>query len=206
MESDFTLEARSHVMIDLETLDTSPTAKILSIGAYIFRGTNRGATFYRVVDQDSYKYGNFTEDVDTRTWWSVQGAAWEEIENYPCKKSAFSVLADFKRWLDAEAKEPFIWSNGASFDIPILINHYSELGVTHRSERPWNFWDECCMRTAISQTEEKIDKSEGVLHNALDDAIRQGRFLQRKLGSTFLLNMERKAWLKKKEEDSEGII
>lgn len=126
MESDFTLEARSHVMIDLETLDTSPTAKILSIGA--------------------------------------------------------------------------------SFDIPILINHYSELGVTHRSERPWNFWDECCMRTAISQTEEKIDKTEGIVHNALDDAVRQGRFLQSELGSTFLLNMERKAWLKKKEEDSEGII
>ena len=44
----------SHVMIDLETLDTKPSTKILSLGAVIFDPENGelGETFYRKLNSD----------------------------------------------------------------------------------------------------------------------------------------------------------
>ena len=66
-----------HLMIDLETLATTPEAAVLTIGACKFdpRGNTIADTFYERIDVDSQD-----RDINPSTieWWSKQDKAIQE--------------------------------------------------------------------------------------------------------------------------------
>lgn len=156
------------VMIDLETYDTKPTAKIISIGAVLFdpefNKIDLENTFY--IELDTKLQTARTESPDTVEWWNEQSDEARKALNG--KKSLAMGLLKLSKWLPKDCKP---WGNGATFDITILENAYDQLMIPI----PWKFWNIRDMRTIKALYESKFDltMNSGAAHNALDDAIKQ---------------------------------
>ena len=160
------------VMIDLETMSTRPTAVVISIGAVKFNDDGVTDRFKVNISPKSYQqYGNkFHVSPDTVEWWSKQSpearAAWR-TDPYPVEE-AFQMFSD---WYGP--KSFWTWGNGSAFDISIMENAYNVLGM----DIPWNYGDVMCLRTMCNMTNTRVDRSEGVFHDALVDAENQAKFL-----------------------------
>lgn len=158
-----------HVMVDIETLDTIPSAVILSIGACIAPfNSYRSPLFYTEISISSQK--DRTQSYDTRIWWAAQGN---------CPDQGTTELADallqFNDYLDSFKTRPIIWCKGTDFDIAILSHAYREVGTSI----PWKYNDVRDFRTIKKMFEESIDTNivNDDSHNALEDAIFQARQL-----------------------------
>lgn len=155
-----------HVMLDLETMDTVPTAAIVSIGAVVFSReyVETHNTFYTAVDAHSSIGAGLTESNSTMEWWARQSAeamaVFTDVNRLPLQHA----LAQFSAWFPPGAK---LWGNGASFDNAILATAYRAVGVTP----PWDFWNDRCYRTATAGLPRRVQA--GTHHNALDDATSQ---------------------------------
>jgi len=159
----------SHVMIDLETLDTRPTAAIIAIGAVIFHGEGKGREFYAAIDSVSSVRAGLTTNERTVKWWGEQSAEARKVFTDPDRLQIYGALKAFAEFLPPDAR---VWGNGAAFDNAILANAYAELGI----DQPWKFWNDRCYRTlaAISPAP-RVQR--GTHHNALDDAKSQAEHL-----------------------------
>jgi len=170
--------ANTQVMIDLETLATSPDASILTIGAVKFDPFGDDLrdpqmdSFYVRVDLDSCDQLGLATNDDTIAWWGKQSKeAQDEAFNEEGRihiKDAFDQLYKFC-W---GAKR--VWSHGAAFDIVICEHVFKKLGKAV----PWQFWDVRCTRTlfdiGINPQRPKV-----TAHNALADAYEQALCVQR---------------------------
>ena len=166
----------NNLMIDLETLGTSPGCVVLSIGAVFFDEVGLGAKFHRHISvQDSVQHG-LTIDGDTALWWlgqtddARQGVLSGQKEAVPLLE-ACKEFADF---INMYGSNPKVWGNGASFDNPILAELYKRRGVP----TPWKFWNDRCYRTKAAEYPDVRMEREGVHHNALNDAVSQAKHLQ----------------------------
>ena len=160
------------VMIDLETLATSPNASVLTIGAVRFDPFGddlKNPTckkFYVKVDIDSCNDLNLDVNDDTIAWWGQQSKeAQEEAFSTDGRihvREAFEQLYKFC-W---GAKR--VWSHGASFDTVICENIFRKINKAV----PWSFWEVRCTRTlfdiGINPTRPPVLK-----HHALEDAWNQ---------------------------------
>lgn len=157
-----------HAMIDLETLDLIPTAKIVSIGAAIFdpRYNAIGDRFYAELAYKAQK--DRTHNADTVSWWKRQSA--ECRKQLQGKTPLKSALIDLKSFLPNDCK---VWGCGPTFDISILEDAYRSFEI----EVPWKFWNVRDVRTIRDIYENSRGgwgKSAGVVtHNAMEDAQRQ---------------------------------
>jgi DNA polymerase III epsilon subunit-like protein len=164
--------ANTDVMIDLETLDVTPTATILTIGAVKFDPFGDDVNepscekLYLRVDVDSCdKYGG-TVSQSTLDWWAVQSKEAQEEAFDPTGRiditDAMNQLYKFC-WGGKR-----VWSHGAAFDIVILEHYFRKVGKAI----PWQFWEVRCTRTLFDIG---IDpKRPPVLkHHALEDAWNQ---------------------------------
>jgi DNA polymerase III epsilon subunit-like protein len=164
--------ANTDVMIDLETLDVTPTASILTIGAVRFDPFGDDIAepscdkLYIKVDLDSCdRYGGTVSD-STIEWWSNQSKAAQEEAFDPLGRipieEAMNQLYKFC-WGGKR-----VWSHGATFDIPICEFYFRKVGKAI----PWQFWEARCTRTLFDIG---IDpKRPPVLkHHALEDAWNQ---------------------------------
>lgn len=175
------------LMIDLETLGTdTEEAPVISIGAAWFDIDTKtiGPTYYRVL--------NVTDQIDTKTrfvdtstlkfWMNQQNAAKSIFrdEALPTKQ----VLIEFRQWIMNTAKagpkskatkkcNP--WGNGAGFDINLMESMFKSYNV----DCPWLFYNVMDLRTfkRFQGQSKKVEKLEGVNHNALDDAINQINYI-----------------------------
>jgi len=170
-------------MIDLETLGTRPDAAIIQIGAVLFEAHDRGRIlngkgFNRhVLVQD----GAGTIDHSTVAFWLQEKSAakmGDKLKNDAIP--LFSALNGFESW---PAEHGFtwdqidtVWSNGASFDQPILASAFSKMG----RNVPWNYRASRCCRTlfALAGGPPKIDWTGLTPHDALDDALGQAMQVQ----------------------------
>jgi hypothetical protein len=164
----------NNIMIDLETLDTRPTAAILSLGAVFFDKSGLGKEFYHTITLDSCLTTNLSVSGDTFKWWMAQkGEARQAlfVDNVELRDA----LHDFTCWLAeyCDTKTVKVWGNGADFDNVILQHAYAKAGM----EIPWHFWNNRCYRTTCDLLNAKQRKQEGVYHNALDDAKSQAKHL-----------------------------
>lgn len=165
------------IMIDLETLATSPDAAILTIGAVRFdpfgreREDKKMDSFYVKVDIDScHELGLVTSD-DTIEWWASQSAEAQHAAFDPEGRihiqEAFNQLYKFC-W---GAKR--VWSNGASFDVVICETVFRKIQKAY----PWKFWEIRDVRTAfdlgINPQRPPI-----TAHHALEDAWNQAVGIQ----------------------------
>lgn len=164
----------NHVMLDLETMGTTPGSAIVAIGAVRFdpeTGTvgGDGREFYTAVDLASCLEAGLTVDGGTVLWWLEQeDAARRALFTAPTPLRV--ALEDFAGWCPEDCQ---MWGNGAAFDNVILAAAYKALD----RRQPWAFWNDRCYRTMKALSSVASPKFAGTRHNALDDAKHQARHL-----------------------------
>ena len=176
-----TTPARSpmHIMIDLETMGTTPGCPILSIGAVTFDANGvRENPFYSAIKLPD----NPTVSASTLLWWLNQSeeARHTLIDDQEAALSVEEALKSFYTWVDESLRDAWVggvWANGASFDLPIIEHAMRDVGV----DVPWPFYMHRCFRTMKSLPGADAagvkPEFEGTAHNALDDAIHQAEWL-----------------------------
>lgn len=165
-----------HLMIDLETLSTSPNAVVLSLGAVVFDKQTIQHTEHIVFDAQE-QIERYRRHVSTRTvaWWADQSTEAKQVlapEHGLAMRGGLRLLDTLLSPQDWDNVQ--VWANGASFDIPILHTMYECL---HR-QAPWKFYNERCYRTMKNVYAGVPKPQNGVAHNAKDDALNQALHLQ----------------------------
>lgn len=175
----------SHIMVDLETLDTTPSAVVTSIGAVAFDPYSKelGDNFYLELTDDlavQQERGR-TISADTVVWWMRQGQAAQQLfaprSGSAVRCSTASALTHFTDFVRLNGgKDAKLWGNGADFDNVILGSLYKSFGVN----KPWSYGNNRCFRTIknLKGAPGSPDRV-GVHHNALDDAVTQALHLQK---------------------------
>lgn len=158
-----------HIMIDLETMGTSPKAAIVSIGAVAFEKGEIFARFYRNISLKSCMDVGLEVDADTIAWWMMQDdqARFDFSSGHTAPLS--DVLNHLARWTDENSPVETVWGNGAAFDNVILRHAYQAVGLNPF----WTYKQDRCYRTVKELHPNIAYIHQGVKHNALDDAISQ---------------------------------
>jgi exodeoxyribonuclease VIII len=160
------------VMIDLETLNTTPDSVILVIAAVKFSRRGKELSkdlpfFYKKVTIQSCLDKGLTISKDTQDWWDKQDPEIRKEAFGEPRVDLKTALVDFKKWI---GKEEYIWSHGSSFDIVILNEALRRCGL----KSPWKFWNHRDTRTLFDVAGIKnSDLPQGDKHNALADCHRQ---------------------------------
>lgn len=159
----------NNVMIDLETMDTAPTAAIVSIGAVQFNNLGIVKEFYKVIDLESCVRAGLTMSASTVNWWLRQP---NKTDTFDENKSELlsSVLNSFNGWMPDNSR---VWGNGSDFDNAILSNAYNTSVIV----RPWRYYNNACYRTLKNLAPDVKIARVGSHHNALDDARSQALHL-----------------------------
>lgn len=164
----------THAMIDLETLDTSATAAVLSIGIVKFDPrTGLGDKFYRRLGFDQASLFGTVSD-NTMYWWNRQHAA-VRLEAFTAEHDIYQSADDLVQFMQGVTR---VWGNGATFDIPIIEHWLTSLGY----RIPWKYTAARDCRTIEDLAADigVVRKSfirRGDHHNALDDAIYQAEYV-----------------------------
>ena len=121
----------SDIMIDLETLATSPNAAVLTIGAVKFDPFNIETDnptcekFYVKVDLDSCDELGLDVNDDTIAWWGQQSK--EAQEEAFSTEGRIHIREAFDRLYKFSWGAKRVWSHGASFDTVICENIFRKL-------------------------------------------------------------------------------
>lgn len=159
-------------MIDLETLDVTPTATILTIGAVRFDpfgddvNDKKADKFYVRVDLDSCDAIGLTVNPQTIEWWGNQDPKAQEEAFDP--EGRISITDAMNQLYKFAWGAKRVWSHGAAFDVPICEHVFKKIGKAI----PWQFWEVRCTRTlfdiGINPYRPPVLK-----HHALEDAWNQ---------------------------------
>lgn len=162
-----------HIMLDLETLDNTPTSVILSIGAVRFDFTRKklGSCFYSRIDASTCQEAGMTIGARTVEWWMKQSDEAREALYCDTRRPIEEVLQDFNKFVLA-VKNSYVWGNGSTFDNIILRNAFRCCKVNPA----WSYTNDLCFRTMLRMFPVNRERV-GVFHNALDDAKSQAQTL-----------------------------
>jgi hypothetical protein len=125
-------------MFDLETLDTVPSAVILSIGAVLFeRDGNIMARFYRVIDTQSQLDAGRTVSQNTLLWWLQQDPTARAEAFSPSRCNVWTALNDFMGFASNTSTNIVtkFWCNGPSFDGVL----WESLARDFSQPAPWRY-------------------------------------------------------------------
>lgn len=180
-----------HIMIDLETMGTSPTAPIISIGAVLFDAQGIQERFYEVIDLKSTVDAGAVMDPRTVIWWMEQSdearsaltGEGRRIDAVLSDFYQFCAVGQMREIFDSWDDKPTtpvpellgVWGNGAAFDNVILAEAYKRV----ERSAPWPFWKDKCYRTIKGMYPNVEIKRAGTHHNALSDAETQAEHLIR---------------------------
>jgi hypothetical protein len=172
------LKMYSDVMVDLETLSTSPTAAILTLGAIRFNRTwkpddlpsiKNVDLFYRKIDLASCLAVGLEMNASTIEWWMRQpDVARKEVFSQP-RMSLVQTLEEFSQWLGTSK---YIWSHGDDFDTVILTQAYRACGL----KLPWHYSHTRDTRTLLDVAKvdvKMLEDDKDILHHAAFDCYRQ---------------------------------
>jgi len=176
-----------NLMIDIETLDTRPSAVVLSIGAVFFDyDLGLGDSYYSgPIDIDGQLAKGRTVSQATLRWWMEQPVeVRDEAFGLNCEhdgESLYSTLLDFHHYIgkemmlaDENVKQLYVWGNGAGFDNVILEAAYDTMGIPV----PWIPINNRCYRTEIANREFLVDVPPNLQrHHPLEDAIHQAKIM-----------------------------
>ena len=159
-----------HVMLDIETLATTPDAVVMSVGVVKFdphSGTPYSKTLWRPdIDQQTERDRHVSES--TLEWWSklpqhIQDDAFSEDGRIPVTE----FMKELNRYCVGADK---IWCQGPQFDMLILENLYIQWG----HHFGWQFWQIMDCRTLFQLM--PVDPRKAIqqdLHSADADAYYQ---------------------------------
>jgi len=165
------------IMIDIESLDTSPYCVILTIGAVRFDPKGTGVVErleLRPTIEDQTEVYNRVINDDTIRWWSTQNpAALDEAMGEQGRES-------FKECMEKLYKfcwnRRAVWSNGASFDCVVMETAWQQLDM----RIPWPFYTVRDTRTLYEVAGVKLkDGGHVTSHKAVEDAERQAIVVQK---------------------------
>lgn len=126
-----------HAMIDLETLDVSPTAQVLSIGGVKFNPNTKEDPFdefFFRIDIDYQESTGRTVSTETLDWWSTQDKDAIEMAFSPDNRvSPQEMLRHLKKWY---VGCDTVWSQRILMDIGIVQNMCKQ----YDSPVPWPYW------------------------------------------------------------------
>lgn len=166
-----------HVMVDIETLGTSPGSVILSIGACRFDETGVGERFYRPIDVFDSMMNGLVVDQATIGWWRMQPAESRGALQAGAVPLA-RALNDFRVYLAAipsqgQPSADFLWAKGPDFDLVMLEAAYGLLG----DKKPWRYNTARDVRTILALGKHPTVPVAPftIAHHALDDAVYQAR-------------------------------
>ena len=174
----------AHLMIDIETLGTTPDALILTVAAQSFNPVGDGyynQSYYARVDFDS-QLDRKIED-GTLKWWATQNSmAREEAFSEDDRKPLEQVLDELGKLIWQSSA---IWANGPTFDMTILEHAYK----SYKKPLPWQYYRVRDARTvymlksdsAVLSNSQVTDVNRPASHHALDDCRRQIDLLQQTL-------------------------
>lgn len=162
------------IMVDLETLDVTPSAVILTIGAIRFDPQGRLKAlkdydyFYKRIEISKQEQLGFTTSQKTKDWWNKQE---DKVKNeaFGGTSDIEKVIREFNDWVKKSGVDFRIWSRGTAFDIPILEHAFRKFNI----EYPWKFWNVMDMRTVATITGTPTTQHKNGKHNALTDCYRQ---------------------------------
>lgn len=162
-----------HFMLDLETLDTRPSAAVLSIGLVGFYPFGVDAPMpigeRWVLDVDAQLARGATVSGSTLRWWAQQSDAARHDWAKAPPLAPEQALATMRGVVDREYA--CVWAHGAAFDFPILDMLSSRFGL-----KPlFDFRKMRDARTLFQLLSLAPDRTQGVAHNPLDDAAAQAR-------------------------------
>ena len=166
------------VMIDIESLDTSPDCVILTIGAVLFDPRGHGIIDkieIRPTIEDQTEIYNRSINNATIEWWGKQSP--EAIEEAMGDKNRVSFEEAMNQlYKFCWNRSKCAWSNGASFDVVVMDHAWKQLG----RNTPWNFWDIRDTRTLYDITGVSLkDGGHTTSHKAVEDAERQAIVVQK---------------------------
>jgi hypothetical protein len=163
------------VMLDIETLATSPDSVVLTFGAIKFDPFDntkemKDGLYFRVDVDEQISLGRRVDE-GTVAWWGSQN---EAVREEALGEHDRVSLDDFTRALNKFiVGADRIWAQGPVFDIVILENLYRQIG----KPVPWQFWQIRDSRTLLKALGD--DREPGaMLHNALADCISQAEAVQ----------------------------
>lgn len=165
-----------HGMIDLETLDVTPTATVLSLGAVKFNPVTNdephSELYLKILVDEQDSVGRTASD-STIEWWGKQDPKiMEEAFDQTGAVSIEEALNQLNRWIVGVDE---IWGHGYGFDITILEDMYRSIG----KPIPWQFWQISDSRTITKRMPKDPRKDmQTDLHNALADAYFQAKSVQ----------------------------
>jgi hypothetical protein len=166
-----------HIMIDIETMGTRPTAPIVSLGAVAFDADGIHKKFYRVVDLASAVDGGAVIEPGTVIWWLSQSDEARVALTDDITEPLSDVLEAFALWVTALPGGPSalrgVWGNGATFDNVLVAEAYKRLDML----TPWPFWKDRCYRTVKNMYPAVELVRDGTHHHALADAETQALHL-----------------------------
>ena len=175
-----------HVIIDLETFDTSSRAAIFAVGLVIVAPELKVRFKEEYILADPFRtptgYSRFADykvSESTVDWWlsEEQGLAKQYLEDRGTYDSIRDMLNDINYIIKQCPKDDFlVYGNPSDFDIPILIHAYAKI----RTPLPWKYHQSACLRTLKRLAypgEEQIGKFEGIKHTPLADAYHQAKEL-----------------------------
>lgn len=163
------------VMLDIETLGTTPGSVILSIGAVEFDATGLGRSMYVVISQGSCRTYKLAEDAETVSWWASQTDSARRVLDESRRHDAASLPVALGMLAGFVAGAERLWSKGVLFDFGLLEAAYRACSV----RIPWDYRQPRCFRTWLKSVpaakEPQVQRDDGSEHNALGDAMHQAR-------------------------------
>ena len=172
-----------HWMVDIETLDTKPSAVITQIAAVPFNinGVLEScAPFYARISQlDDQMASGRTMSASTVVWWlqANETARANLVDGTYSGWPLAHALSKLSEHLHDAGAPPIIWGNGATFDNVILSHAYDTYGMP----RPWNYKGDRCARTMLALAPGLHLARVGTHHDALDDARHQVALMTAKM-------------------------
>lgn len=154
-----------NLMLDMETLGTSPGCALLSIAAVPFSNPYDLEPFYLKIDATSCTDAGLHVDDATIAWWNKQSPeAYNEA--FSGRMDIRVVLQEFSDYCYHLPGSPIIWGNGSDFDNAILAHTYKHFSM----KQPWKYSDSRCYRTLKNLFQFVLGVKPAIAHNALEDA------------------------------------
>ena len=182
---------RYHLMIDLETIGTSPGSVVTSIGAVFFDPYEDYSIeipddlpmFYRNINIDSCLKAGLKIDGSSLLWWMQQGQEAVDALTTPDPLPLAQVAKEFKNyyWNQknnlADGNMIHVWAHGLTFDPPMWAVACESIG----QKEPWMFRFCRDTRTLFDLAFDGGNPTAaglGTKHNALHDSITQVIWVQ----------------------------
>lgn len=178
-----------NIMIDIETLGTTETAHILSIGLCSFSLTEgvRTNDIKREFQIGLTEQGRSIDPNTLRFWLRQPKQTFDKVTKVDLElKTALELLVDAIVSCRYSECKVNLWCNGANFDFLILRNAFAQHGISV----PWVYFEENCMRsikalvganyTQLCDVVNHRMAAKGipmVPHEALSDALWQAEFV-----------------------------